>query len=314
MFQIRNLHPDTGTPITISDAADALASYTGNAVANAQAFVAKAKANGEFESSHLDVSRLNIPGTVLAWVEGEDGSATLADIGVSYLCNGDSMFHVNKGVIAFKMDAARNVRMTDTSATDLVNLGASGSSLCGDYLNGRSHPQATLLGYGGAAVRGYTVSGSEDVIVTRSSATDLRSIAGSAIGFDILTDSSDIQLIGASVDGANAGAAAGGPTPNPEAIGFHVAAGAKSVLLLGATATGLVGAGGTAIVDDESGAAAEEIQPPDTGSGGLDRVSRGAASSWLYAWELLAMSAALLLLGSPVAIASARSAGQARRK
>lgn len=233
VFQTHNLHPDTGLPITISDYEDALAYYVGNPVANAQALVAKANINGEFASSPLDVSRSNIPADVIDWVEGAPGAETLADIGVSYLCNGDSMFHVNKGAIGFKMDGASNVRLTNTSVSGLVNHGLAGSSMCGDYANSHSHPAATLYGYGGAVVRGYSFAGSENVRVMNATAYGLDSYGGSAIGFDVMTDSAAITLTRAQVDVVSYGyVPSDSPTASPEAIGFRVGADAGSVAII----------------------------------------------------------------------------------
>lgn len=151
VFQLRNLHPDTMNPITISSLDDSQAEYIGNVVANAQAFVAKAFLSGDFDRSYLDLTRLNITQEVLDFVEAVSGKERLVSLVPSkddYFCNGDSMLHVNKGVIAFKMDAAKRVQLTNTSAQEVENLGDAGSDVCGTY--DKSHPQATLDGYGGA--------------------------------------------------------------------------------------------------------------------------------------------------------------------
>lgn len=259
VFQLRNLHPDTGQPITISDLDEDLAEYVGNPVANAQALVALAAENGDYDSSHLDITRMNIPSSVLDWVEGDSGSETLADIGVGWYCNGDSMFHVNKGVIAFKMDAAQGVRMVRTSVNGLVNLGQEGTSMCGEYLHGFSHPLATIYGYGGSTVRGYSFSGSENVIVTRSDARNLHSAEGPAIGFDIMTDSSRIHLSAATVRNIDAGVGTpldGGATQQPMAIGFRVSDEASRVAIIRGCALGLDGDGGEWFVYDDGGNAA----------------------------------------------------------
>lgn len=257
VFQIRNLNPLTGEPVTISSTTDYYARYTGNPVANAQAFVAKAKANGEFDGSNLSTKRVNIPANVLAWVEGARGYRTLTQAGVEYVCNGDSMFHVNKGVIAFKIDGATGVTMTGTSVSGLENLGEAGSSMCGDYSDGVSHPKSTLLGYGGAEVRGYTFAGSHDVTVMRSSASGLWSAHGSAIGFDVMTDSSEIHLYQDSISGVSAGM--GGPNPPssptaaPRAIGFHAGAESGYVEIVRGCATDMWGVDGAYVLDEYSG-------------------------------------------------------------
>ncbi len=262
VFQIRNLHPDTGEPITISSLDDNLARYTGNVIANAQAFVAKAFLNGDFDGSSLDLSRLNITQDVINWVEAQPGFETLSSIAGSesdYFCNGDSMFHVNKGVIAFKMDAAKNVVLINTSAENIRNLGSVGSDICGDYLAGKSHPDATLPGYGGAKTRGYTFAGSKNVLALDNHASGLSAKAGSVTGIDIFTDSEKVFFNKASVAGISAGLEGpvtfSGPNETPVATGFHIGTDAEKVTLRKVCAELMLGFGGETIVDDESGSA-----------------------------------------------------------
>jgi hypothetical protein len=150
------------------------------------------------------------------------------------------------------------VRLTNTSVSGLENLGAEGSSLCGDYLGGKSHPGATLNGFGGSTVRAYTFSGTQDALVVNASARGLASAGGMVIGFDILTDSSDIRILSASV--ADVGAASGGtmspdsPTAEPWAYGYYVGAEAGNVNVRGC-ASGLSGQYGEAEIHDLTGTA-----------------------------------------------------------
>jgi hypothetical protein len=259
VFQVRNTHPDTGAPITITDASDERAAYLGNPVANAQALVAKAIAAGEFEGSHLDVSRSNMPTAVLDWVEGRPGAETLADIAVGYYCNGDSMFHVNKGVIAYKMDAAENVILRRASVDGLANHGQEGSSVCGDYANGISHPLATLHGYGGSATRAATFAGARHVLVEDGRAQAISADHGPAIGFAVMTDTTDVHLMDCDVDGVVAGSGdpsgPDGPTEPAMAVGFDVSADASGVSMGRPCARALSGADGEWPVYDESGRA-----------------------------------------------------------
>lgn len=246
VFQTRNRHPDTGALITITPGDR----FTGNVVANAQALVAKAAANGEFDGSHLSTTRLSMSAQVLDWVEGR---STFDDAGLHYLCNGDSMFHVNKGAIAFRMDGARNVRLVRTSVTGLTNLGAGGSTICGDYRDGTSHPGATLPGYGGSTTRAYSFAGSHDVSVVRPSVRDVRSVAGPAIGFDLLTDSSTVRLVLPQIEGVTAGAPpAGSPSPPASAYACHVGPGVTAVVLVRPQARNMQGADGQGVLADES--------------------------------------------------------------
>ncbi len=246
VFQTQNRHPATGALVTISDDSR----YLGNPVANAQAFVAKAAANGEFDGSHLSIGRTNL-NDILQWVQG---GQTIGEADIGYLCNGDSMFHVNKGAIGFRMDGARNVQLTNTSVEGLINLGAAGSTICGDYSAGLSHPAATLPGYGGSAVRAYTFAGTQHARVNRATAQDLRAHAGPVIGFDVLTDSNDIQLRTTSVRRVTAGPVpAGSPTPRATAYGFHISADAGEVTIAAACVSGLDSQIGHGLIDDETG-------------------------------------------------------------
>ena len=255
VFMVKNLHPDTGAPVTVSSLDDSTAVYTGNALANAQALVAKAAMNGEFPA-FLSITRLNITQAVIDWIENQGTLDTLATGTNAYFCNGDTMFHVNKGVIGFKMDAAKNVLLCNTSAENLENLGEVGSALCGNYE--KSHPDATLPGYGGAKVRGYTFAGSRNVLAYNNYTYNLKSLAGTVIGFDILTDSKNVVLQNNDVIGIEAGlsfAANGGPNEEPDAIGFHVGADARNVILKRNSATSLDAYDQTETVRDDSGRA-----------------------------------------------------------
>jgi len=259
VFQVWNVNPDTGLPVTTSSLDDSQATYTGNPVANAQAFVAKAALHGDVGSGHLDISRMNISDAVIDWVEGALGSETLAAINAAYLCNGDSMFHVNKGTIAFKMDAAKNVRLINTSVDGLVNLGSHGTGLCGDYSQGVSHPASTLLGYGGAAVRGYTFAGTENAIVDRATATGLSAMSGEAVAYAVLMNSNNIRFVKATAHDLNGGwgdsmpgSAANGPA---YAAGFYVSADSSGTWIAKGCATAMTGYDATYFVHDLTGSA-----------------------------------------------------------
>jgi hypothetical protein len=247
-------------PITISSLDDTQAEYIGNVVANAQAFVAKAFLRGDFGGSYLDLTRLNITQEVLDFVEAVPGKERLVSLVPSkddYFCNGDSMFHVNKGVIAFKMDAAKHVKLINTSAQEVENLGDAGSDVCGNY--DKSHPQATLDGYGGAPARGYTFAGSSRVRVSHSHVTDLSAKAGSAIAFDILTDSRNVKIIHSYVQHVDAGwdfvPLEDSPTVSPSATAFHIGPDARKVKIRSICVDDLYAYSNSDIVEDESGLA-----------------------------------------------------------
>jgi len=207
-FQTFNRHPDTGEFLTLSSSELNDAEYTGNAAANAQAFIAKAIHAGEFEGTSLNTMRNSISEKMIEWVEAPTGTekaklSYLLEGGSRLQCNGDTMIHVNKGVIGFKMDGASHVYMENIVADGIRNFGKTGSNYCGQYY--KSHPLATLPGYGGAYSRGFTFAGSSNIAVAQASVRNIESEGGEAVGFDVLTNSEGVKLELVSVRDAVAG-------------------------------------------------------------------------------------------------------------
>ena len=222
-FQIFNRHPDTNDLLTLSSEEPLQAEYVGNPVSNAQALVAKAVHEGWFGDhaggcrAHLDVSRLSIMRDTVDWIEAVPGSgeAKLATLrshlpDPGYICNGDTMFHVNKGVIGFKLDGAANVTVRNCLARAVVNHGQLGSSICSYDTTQKSHPLALLPGYNGGDARGFTFAGSESVHVKKSTVVNVLSDWGSAIGFDYFGNSKRVFNAHCSVKHAKAGMQANG--------------------------------------------------------------------------------------------------------
>ncbi len=252
VLSVRNVHPDTGAPVTMSTVSDdASATYTGNVVANAQALVAKAELAGDFASCFLDVSRQSITQEIIDWIENEDTLADLLAGPTDEICNGDTMFHVQKGVIGFKLDGGNKVKLSKTSVSNLDNLGGMGSEVCGNYV--KSHPAATLEGYGGARVRGYSVSGSTKVTLKRPVVTGLAALNGSVYGIDVLTDSSKVTVAKGNASTLDAGAEFVpnlGPNETPDAYGLLIGADTKKVKQKKFTSSDLIAVGETATVKE----------------------------------------------------------------
>lgn len=196
LIQLLNKDAD-GNFLTISlgDSCDLdQASYSGNAIANAQMFVGKAVLAGDFNGqTELDPRRNGVTQAMLDWVEaGEMGN--LGDLAAEegWLCNGDSMFHVQKGVIGFKLDGTDGLRASRLHVKNAINLGLDGSDVCGDYTF--SHPLAVIPFYNGAIIRGFSLAGTLDAFLYKSSAENIRSSNGDAIGVDVHTDSTDSAI------------------------------------------------------------------------------------------------------------------------
>lgn len=261
VFQIANCYPGSKNPITVTSINHGEATYCGNMVANAQALVAKATLAGEFKDSGLETVHMNITQNVIDWIAADPSSpqaklAHLVPTRKDFICNSDTMFHVNKGVIGFKIDAAENVIMENIIANNINNISSVGSGICGKYKF--SHPFATLEGCSGPQTRAYCFAGSKNIKVKNCQANNLISKSASAVGFDILTDSSNIEIDSCTVDGANAGKSFyedGGPNEDPLAIGFQISKDARNIVLKNICAKNLVGLTGRKIVFDRSGKA-----------------------------------------------------------
>lgn len=222
-FQIYQVDPRGNSAVLTKN--DTTGVYVGNPVADAQMLVARAANNKEFPK-HLSIKRNTIIPALVDWAESGTALSNYTSKhpganGTGFVCNGDQMFHVNKGVVAFKIDGAVGVDLKELAALSVTNTGKLGSDACGAYE--KSHHLATQVGYGGAAVRGMSVSGSKNVKVDGFVAQSLKSYAGSAIGIDVMMDSEEVRLsnIFAAID--LIGNTHRAPTAKPEAIGFKVA-------------------------------------------------------------------------------------------
>jgi len=197
VIQLLNKNANTMQYVSLSSNDLATAEYTGSVILNAQMLVGKAILEGEFFNSPLSTIRSKVGQAMIDWVEAGGTANPMRQLGFltaaeGWQCNGDSMAHVQKGAVAFKIDASVDVRISECSVNGLSNLGHSASPLCGDYEF--SHPAATLSGYNGAHARGFSFSGSNRVRLNKVSVVDVASTHGNAYGYDIFTDSSNIRL------------------------------------------------------------------------------------------------------------------------
>ena len=181
----------------------------------------------------MDVTRLNITQEVLTWIESGSALSTIVQQPTDYLCNGDTMFHVNKGVIGFKMDGAQNVTMKNTSVDEIENFGTAGSGCAATTASPiRARPSR-------ATVARWCVAfpSRAQVRLRNCHASNLSAVAGTVVGFDILTDTRNVNIKKCSVKDVDAGNffATGGPNEVPDAIGVLIGAGATKVSSLKST-------------------------------------------------------------------------------
>lgn len=103
-------------------------------------------------------------------------------------CNGDSMHHVNKGVIGVFIQAVDGLVLERVGVDGVVNAGEPGSDLAGPYIgptDGGHLGQERQLGYGGADARGVYLGACSDARVRGLRISNVESAHGSAHGIEL---------------------------------------------------------------------------------------------------------------------------------
>jgi len=105
------------------------------------------------------------------------------------ICNGDIMFHTNKGIMGARIDGIENTQIIDMTISDLVNSSPLVSNACGSYegpQDGGSPGQEPEGGMG-TDVRGLIISrGDVEIIGAENSVSGLNSFYGDIVGVDII--------------------------------------------------------------------------------------------------------------------------------
>ena len=154
------------------------------------------KLNPEIKS-HL--GNLNLPESLLKWKDNSDFFFELNDgylIGTDeskfkVIGNGDSMFHVNKGMFGMRIDGLNKGYFNNVTISNTSNTGVKGSELAGNYL--MSHPgQKSMKGYHGHHTYGIVFCAVNDVEVNQMFIDNVTSENGSAFGLAIANESSNL--------------------------------------------------------------------------------------------------------------------------
>uniref|UniRef100_A0A7S4MTE9 Uncharacterized protein n=1 Tax=Vannella robusta TaxID=1487602 RepID=A0A7S4MTE9_9EUKA len=291
-FQIFNKKPGTDEYITISSSNFDEATYIGNPVANAQAFVGKAVLNGAFEGKPLDVSRSGITKEILAWIEAdpEEPEAKLSHLLARNppICNSDTMIHVNKGVIGLKLDGSRLAKISNLKVENVINYGKLGSDICGYDSTTISNPDSILPGYQGANSRGMSLAGSVKVKVQDSHFENIVSHSGSACAVDILLDSHNIAVVDNFADDIHAAESHEredftGPNAIPEAVAYRASDMSSGIQFSDCDSNGNISnnAGGLAKVFHDLSIGASELLSYESTSSSSSSASVVCASALL---------------------------------
>lgn len=194
--------------------------YNGNELSDVQIELARIKHNREDINANVSFfGTLNITRGIVLWKDnagyyfkinvnnklqlfnGSDAPVMINSDIVEYeiFCNGDTMFHVNKGTIGLKIDGANNITIKNTNVSDIKNTGATGSEICGNYI--KSHPdQNHIIGYSGAQAFGASLCAVNDYTSENLHITEVESVNGTAYGITLQNDSFNCNMKNTNVD------------------------------------------------------------------------------------------------------------------
>ena len=164
--------------------------YVENVLAECQLFLAK------YGDPEL-LCRSNLPTAkgLIEWKEtGIDINTINQKYNYKYVCNGDSMHHVNKGIFGIKIDGGNNVKLKNIKIEDIKNYSVLGSNICGEYYKSHKKQSNTSIGYTGCHNRGISISASFNVSIENININDLYSSNGNCIGIDIFNTSEYCNL------------------------------------------------------------------------------------------------------------------------
>jgi len=155
---------------------------------------------------------LNIDKGIMEWKDNEetylkvdnnklnlyyrDDILEIDGIPVSYdiICNRDTMSHINKGVIGFKIDGVNSLYMCNCQVNNISNDGVNGSEKIGSYLYGSPQQTGSLIGYNGDKTYGFMLSAINDAKINNTYVTDIRSKYSSAVGFCLQNNSHNVTI------------------------------------------------------------------------------------------------------------------------
>ena len=166
-------------------ALDSAGNYVGNVMTTAQLMVNKYSMC--FPQARLSTKR----STVSSWVTHWAAAGLQLHLSTSTkVCGGDTMFHVNKGVIGLRIDVGTQIELDRVTIEGVSSRGRPGSTECGNYVT--SHPLATLPYYMGANAAGVVLAASANLHLTNLTVRNVTSYAGSATGMQVALYCNDI--------------------------------------------------------------------------------------------------------------------------
>jgi hypothetical protein len=125
--------------------------YKGTVLSDAQLIAAKASL-----SINEPIGRNNLDASLIEWALSGAPFESLLKKGYRMVCNGDAMFHVQKGVHGIRIDGVINTHLENVHIEKVSNVGRLGATCDGHY--NKSNPDQKRAGYTGAYATGLSLS------------------------------------------------------------------------------------------------------------------------------------------------------------
>ena len=173
--------------------------YTGNANLDAQIMIGKALNQGLLGDNILQTNVNSVGLTLVDWAEGINPSYA-----PNFRCNGDSMHHVIKGSIMFRVEDCQGFNIQGNTIDDVEILSKGPVDLCVDFHKGAAFADgsermlADLRGISVAAVSAYDdalSSGNDASLISHNTITNFKSQSANLIaGIDIQGFSEGVDI------------------------------------------------------------------------------------------------------------------------
>lgn len=152
----------------------------------------------------IKLGKSNLTKDLIDWSQSNDSVQTLLDMGYKYKCNGDSMFHVNKGAIGYRFDGVDNMTISNCSMSNLLNYGRLGNEvLDGKYST--SHDQQKRPGYNGSDTIGASFSYCKNLDLYVFDFENIKAANGDSIAISMINKTKCVCMNDIEINGVYAG-------------------------------------------------------------------------------------------------------------
>lgn len=184
-----------GAVLQIDKITDKEGFYNGTVLSDLQIYLAKLKIK-----YNLNLGTLNITEDVVIWSENDSVISEVIDQGYVYRTGADSMFHVNKGVIAYRFGGVKYLGMKKCYGCDIGNVGFLGNETITPSLKLQDSKY-----YLGAETFGVCLACCKDVTINDFYLKKIKSNNGNSVGIITMNKSENVCISYGKIKGVRAG-------------------------------------------------------------------------------------------------------------